>query len=260
MFPRATGPWAADLWSADAQPAVFEEEINFEAVAALRPDLILAVNPGVEEDEYAALSKIAPVVTHPAAYKNFNTPWAEQVKTIGLAIGKSNEANALIAEHQAALDQVKADHPEFAGQSATIACFYGKDPCAYVSGDATNRFLEDIGFDHPDEVDEHAGTADYAEYSAENMDQLDFDTTVWLVGTSGPDARSAIEALPLYKTMRLATEGRSVFIEEQAKSLDNAISVSSPLSQRYLIEHFVPMLAAAVDGNPSTPIPAYRAE
>ena len=258
IFDKATGPWAADLWSADADPEVFgKDEINAEAVAALHPDLILAVNPGLEEDEYTALAKIAPVVTHPAAYKNYNTPWAEQVATIGKAVGKVDEAKAIVDEHQARLAQVPIDHPEFVGKSATIACFYGQDPCAYVSQDATNRFLTDIGFDHPDSIDQHAGTSDYAEYSAENMDQLDLDVTVWLVGTSGPDARRLIEGLPLYKTMRLQTEGRSVFIEENAQALDNAISVSSPLSQRYLIDKFVPMLAAAVDGNPATSVPAF---
>ncbi|WP_258934713.1 ABC transporter substrate-binding protein [Nesterenkonia pannonica] len=42
-----------------------DEELDYEQIQAMEPDLILNVNSGYEEDEYNRLSEIAPTVSGP---------------------------------------------------------------------------------------------------------------------------------------------------------------------------------------------------
>ncbi|MCO5176859.1 MAG: hypothetical protein M9890_07825 [Thermomicrobiales bacterium] len=61
--------------------------------------------------------------------------------------------------------------------------------------------------------------------------------------------RDAIEKNPLYARLRVATEGRHVFVEGD---VDNAIAFNSPLSIAFTLEAIVPHLVAALDGDPTT--------
>ncbi|MGH8908254.1 MAG: ABC transporter substrate-binding protein [Egibacteraceae bacterium] len=65
--PYATWPWATDLLG-DAEPAVLRGELNFERIAGLRPDLILAIYSAITQDEYDTLSQIAPTVAQSGEY------------------------------------------------------------------------------------------------------------------------------------------------------------------------------------------------
>ena len=56
-----------------------------EAMAALRPDVILAPYEGFEGSVYEDLSGIAPTVAYPG--EPWTTPWREQTRMIGAALG-----------------------------------------------------------------------------------------------------------------------------------------------------------------------------
>jgi iron complex transport system substrate-binding protein len=64
--PHATWPWAQDELG-DAEPTVLSQTdgLQYEAIAALDPDLILGLNAGLDEESYERLSEIAPTVAHP---------------------------------------------------------------------------------------------------------------------------------------------------------------------------------------------------
>ncbi len=65
--PYATWPWAQDELG-DAQPEVLTGEgINFERVAGLRPDLIVALSALLDREQYDTLAKIAPTLVEPAS-------------------------------------------------------------------------------------------------------------------------------------------------------------------------------------------------
>jgi len=90
--PSAVWPWAADEMEAlgDARPEVVPggPEIAFEAIADLRPDLILAVYSGLTAAEHETLSQIAPTVAPPAGFVDYGVPWDEQTEIIGRAVGR----------------------------------------------------------------------------------------------------------------------------------------------------------------------------
>jgi iron complex transport system substrate-binding protein len=69
--------------------------INFDAVAQTTPDVILAAYSGLTQEDYDKLSKIAPVVAYPEVA--YGTPWQDTTAMIGEALGKSGEAQELVA-------------------------------------------------------------------------------------------------------------------------------------------------------------------
>jgi iron complex transport system substrate-binding protein len=80
--PFATFPWAREALG-DAKPEVLKMpfgQLDFEAIAALRPDLIVATHSGIKQEEYERLSRIAPVVAQPNPYPDFAVPWQEQTR------------------------------------------------------------------------------------------------------------------------------------------------------------------------------------
>lgn len=75
-------PWvAARLTELDAQtPPLYDEGdgIDFEAVAASAPDVILAAYSGLTQTDYDMLSKVAPVVAYPDA--PWSTDWRDMIR------------------------------------------------------------------------------------------------------------------------------------------------------------------------------------
>jgi iron complex transport system substrate-binding protein len=60
--------------------------------------------------------------------------------------------------------------------------------------------------------------------------------------------------MPLFQNTRLYKEGRSIWLDDGHGTFSGALSFQSPLSITYLLDALPPMLAAAVDGDPNTPV------
>ncbi|MGY1603704.1 iron-siderophore ABC transporter substrate-binding protein [Geodermatophilus sp. SYSU D00815] len=235
-------PWA-DEAAGDAEPVVMPRaEVDFEAVAAAEPDLIMAVTAGLTEDEYDTLSGIAPTVVQPADHVAFGTPWQEQTRITGQALGQEERAEELIGEVEALFDEARAAHPQLEGASLTLSgpAFEGEYPF-HASDDTRTRFFVDLGMTVSAELDEIAGDQFFGTVSREQADLLDADVIVWQSGA--PEERAGIESDPVLAAIPAVAEGRSVFIEG---SDYDALQFSSALSLPYLLENFVPKLAAAL--------------
>jgi iron complex transport system substrate-binding protein len=124
--PGAVWPWAQDeLGDAPIPQLVGDTSaVNFEQIAALESDLILAVYSGLSAEEYATLSAIAPTAAQPDEYVDWGVPWEEQTRTIGTAVGRAAEADALVEEVEARFDTASTAHPEFAGSVGVVATPY----------------------------------------------------------------------------------------------------------------------------------------
>ena len=61
------------------KPALFDETdgIPLEAINATEPEVILAAYSGLTEEDYKALSEIAPTVAYPTVA--WGTPWREMI-------------------------------------------------------------------------------------------------------------------------------------------------------------------------------------
>lgn len=252
--PGAVWPWAQDeLEALGAEPPEVLGDataINFEAIAVQRPDLILAVYGGVTDDEYDQLAAIAPTVAQPDGYIDFGVPWDEQTRIVGRAVGLAEEADAVVQEVEDQVAVARGAHPEFEGASAAAGTPY-EGIYVYGPQDVRGRFLTDLGFVLPAELAEIAGDEYGGELSMEHVDLLDVEAMIWLdVPADRRDDGGA-----LYDSLGLRDEGREVFIDSFGSELGGATSFVSVLSMPFLLDGLVPMLAAAVDGDPSTEVP-----
>jgi iron complex transport system substrate-binding protein len=93
----------------------------------------------------------------------------------------------------------------------------------------------------PRQLDDLAGDSFYGTVSRERADLLDADVLLFQAGSA--EGRASIEADPILSALPVVAEGRSLFIDGSAY---DAIQFSSALSLPYLLESFVPELAAVV--------------
>ncbi len=240
-------PWAQEALGGTQPEVIGVEQINFEAVAAQRPDVIIAINTGMTEGDYEKLSRIAPTVAQSGDYVDFGMPWDEQTTTIGRALGREPEAEKVVAGIRARFARAREEHPELAGASAVLA-YGGPDGYgAYTSQDTRSRFLTDLGLKLPAEIDRIAGDSFFTELSQERFRLIDRDLVVMF----GP--QQEIESDKVFGRLEAIEQDRVVYLD-LGDQFAGALGFASPLSLPYLLDEAVPQLAAAVDGDRATKV------
>ena len=252
--PRATWTWAQDELG-DAKPAVLSSsELNFEQIAALRPDLILSTYSGITDKEYGRLSKIAPTVAQPGEFVDFGVPWQEQTRIIGRALGRQQRAEQVVEQLEARFAKTRAAHPEFRQATAAFAYnFEGKSGSfgAYGAQDPRVRFMTALGFDTDERIDKLAADRFFTPISGERLRLLDQDVLI-IIGPT-PDRRRAIEQNKLYGRLSVVRKGAVIYLD-MFDEISGAVSFNSPLSLPFAIDELVPRLVAAVDADPATKV------
>lgn len=255
-YPYGTWPWAADELG-DARPEVMprnEDRINFEKVASLRPDLVIGQYTGMTESDYALLSQIAPTVAQSAQFPDYGMPWEETTRVIGRALGRAERAEDLIDGVKNRFAAAQAAHPQFQGLTSVVVEQF--EPGTYVvrgPSDPRTRFLLSLGFVLPDEITQLTGDKAEAGISAEQIGLVDQDLVVWNVGFT-PELPATLASDPLYQALAVAREGRDVFLAN--KVMSGALTWSTVLSVPLAIDQLIPMIVAAVDGDPATEVPS----
>lgn len=247
--PNAVWPWSQPALGG-ATPIVLTMpfgELNYETIAALAPDLIVATHSGITEDEYTTLSQIAPTLAQTGDVPDFGMPWQAQTKLIGQALGRAEQAEQLVAGVEAQIAAAAAANPQL--QGATVAWASPAEGGAFwVVGPTTPplRFLTALGMSYPNAVAEFVGTADSQQLSAERLDLIDTDVLIFYAGTAL--AREAIESNPLYQQLNATQQGRVIFFEGN-DPIYGALSYSTVASLPYALERLVPLLLTARTGN-----------
>ena len=241
--PGGLWPWAAASPAADASTTVLQSDsLNFELIAELDPDVIIAMVSEIEQAEYDTLTEIAPVVAQTDDYVQYGTPWDEVQLTIGKALGLEAEAQAVVDDVKAQLAAAAAAHPDWAGQTANFVV-PSTDGSWYAYNDQDNRgrLLTELGFVIPQPILDLAGELFYAQGSGEQLGLVDADLLVY--NTFVATDREVVEGLPLWAGIPAVADGRSLFVDEQ---LAGAMSFSTTLSIPYAIEGLVPEIQATL--------------
>jgi iron complex transport system substrate-binding protein len=225
-------------------------EIPFEQVAALEPDLILCVMSGVKKADYAKLSAIAPTVAQPVDYEDWAVPYPAHTQLIGAALGQPDKAKQLVDELDAAFADVRSRNPTLVGARAVCAELWGSDFAVLGTGAPRTHFLTDVGMTLGP-LAELAGKGYNAPVSAEKVDLLDqLDLVVWT--TEHTDVDKLLQH-QLVRTLRTTKQGRYVLAANGGNDdLLYSMDWGTILSNRWAIEHAVPRLVRAVDGDPAT--------
>lgn len=240
-------PWVSgrlDELGAEVPPLFDEGDgIDFEAVAATRPDIILAAYSGLSQSDYDTLSKIAPVV--PFTDGPWSTGWREMIRLNSAGLGMSAEGDALIARIEDQIAGVVAGHPEIAGKSAMFVTHLDIRDLSvirfYSANDPRVRFLEDLGLRSPQAVQEATLPGHYnGEMSAEKIDSFaDVDI---LVTYGGPALLSRVKSNLLTSRMKTVENGAVVLLGNDPVG---TAANPTPLSIPWVLDDYVSQLADA---------------
>lgn len=240
--------WSADAIVGDGPTLLPTTEIDFEQVASLEPDLILAMYSSITEEEFDTLSQIAPTVAQPADHADYTAPWEEYTRLAGAALGLGDEAEQLIAETEDVFAAARDAHPELSGLAGVAGYDFGADALGvYASGDPRSRMLTSLGLETPAAIDDLADGEFYAALSLERITVLDEADVVLWCGTAEP----FVTAQAVYQGLDLVAEGRDLYLDCN-DPVGVAMSYSSVLSLPFAIDELAPQLAAAADGDPAT--------
>jgi len=239
-WPVGVGPWAQPKLNG-AKPTVLKgPEINFDAVAALRPDLVTFTKSDNVKATWDQLEKLAPTLSGPKGTQPYGTTLKDQTVMIAEALGRKAEGEKLVADNDKALAGAKAANPDFAGKSVVVAAAFGGQYGAYTRGDGRVQFMEAIGFQNSAKIEALKPQNFYAEISKERVALLDADLTV----VFGIGAGSELKKDTVLNSIPSAKAGRLLIIDDA--DLVNAFSTNSVLSTPYTLEKFVPMVKDAL--------------
>jgi iron complex transport system substrate-binding protein len=193
--------------------------IPVEQIAALRPDLIVATNAGLDKDTYNKLTAIAPTIAQ-SGQDAFFEPWKDQASVIGQAVFKHDEMQSLVTAVEEKFAAVRTNNPQFVGKQVLLA--EGR----LVNGEVKpvtppwrSDFLTAMGLTI-------AGDADEA------------DVLIWT--TESDEEQTAVLADP---AVAERDPKRNVFT---GKELAGAIAYASPLSYPVVADRLPGLIASAL--------------
>ena len=247
--PYGVWPWAQDELG-DATPELLQMpfgELNYELLASLDPDLLVATHSGITEDEYELLSQIAPTLAQPAEYPDFGVPWQVQTELIGRALGRETVAGELVTDVEAQIEAAREAHDGFGGATVAWVTPAAEAGQYWVVGENTPplRFLASLGLSYDPALSEVVGDLDSAQISSERLDLLDVDLLIVRAATEAE--QDALENDPLFSGLDVMQDGRTIFFVGPANPLYGALSFSTVLSLPYALERLVPQIEAALD-------------
>ncbi|MBT0772522.1 iron-siderophore ABC transporter substrate-binding protein [Kineosporia sp. J2-2] len=220
------------------------EELDVEAIVELEPDLILAPWSGVTQEQYDVLKDIAPTVAYPEL--PWTITWDEQIRTIGRAMGQTDDAEQLITGIEKQLSESARDEYE----DITFSYVYNTGPGTlgvFYPGEQRVAMVSALGLTVDPVVDtlgewEVEGT-DSAAIGLENADKLK-DSDLIFTFYSDEANREEIEAQKLYQQIPAIARGSVVAPTEQP--FVTASSIINPLTVPWTLERFTPLIDEAV--------------
>lgn len=220
------------------------DSVPIDEIAKAAPDIILATNYSLTQDQYDKLSKIAPVVAYPGAA--WTTTWQQALALDGQALGLTEEATRVADRAQQAIDEAKAANPELAGKTFIWGALSAADLSSvsfYTPEDGRPRFLTELGMRNAAIIERLSKKGQfYGTVSAERSADLDSD--LFLSYVEKPAEKATYEGDRLIGQIPAIKAGHLAVFLGDATGL--AVSVPTPLSIPYLVDHAVPTIVAAL--------------
>jgi iron complex transport system substrate-binding protein len=166
---------------------------NLEAIAAVRPDLIVH---SYQDDQITQLNEIAPTVL----YEFYGTKgsWQESLSRLGAALGREPQAAAAIAAYEGAVASGRSRLSDLISRAGRVSIVYpnyqgrGSD-YVYAAEHSVSRPVADLGFKVTGiEKITKVELDGYAEISTELLSDLDTDTILTLGPVNWKQTSSAV--------------------------------------------------------------------
>jgi iron complex transport system substrate-binding protein len=238
--PFAVWPWAQPKLGG-AQPAVLnlDNGIQVDQIAGLKPDLIVAINAGLDADTYQRLSAIAPTLAQSDGDAFFE-PWKDQATAVGQAVFKADQMRSLIDGVDKQFAAVAQKNPQWTGKKALLmqGALWQGTVVATLAGWRTD-FLNQMGLVIADSIkpfgSDHRAVIPRDQIKAV-LDSAD--VVIWT--TESPDDQKALLADPEVAASLATAQNRHIFT---TKDQAGAIAFASPLSYPLIAEQLPPLIA-----------------
>lgn len=229
-----------------AEPELLDassDDLPFEDILNLEPDVILAVNSGVTDEQYSRLSDIAPTVAYPG--EAWQTSWEDQTTTVGQALGRGDEAEQLVEDTNQLIADAKDEHPEFDGKTIAFASGTSTDGLnTYLATDSRVTLLEQLGFSIAPSVPT-SGESFSVPVSKENWSSIDSDVLVsWYLSE---DIQEELESDAGFA--RIPAVERGGYVPLVDPPMVYATSAISVLSLPWMLDNYLPLLQSAAQGD-----------
>jgi iron complex transport system substrate-binding protein len=237
--PLAVWPWAQPNLGG-AQPVVLnlDNGIPIDQIAGLKPDLIVAINAGVDADTYQKLSAIAPTVAQSDGDAFFE-PWKEQATAVGQAVFQADQMKSLIAAVDQKFAAVGQKNPQWQGKKALLmeGTLWQGTVVATLAGWRTD-FLNQMGLVIADSIRPFGG--DYRTVIPRDQIKAVLDSADVIIWTTeSPDDQKALLTDPEVAASLATAQNRHIFT---TKDQAGAIAFSSPLSYPLVADQLPPLI------------------
>lgn len=239
-------PWVAEeLDELGAETPVIltddGEAPPYEELVEAAPDVILAPYSGITEEQFELLSEIAPTVAY--ADEAWTTPWRDVVTTVGTALGRADEAEAVLAGLDAELAAQAEAHPELEGLTVAAVWDVAGTFYVYTPEDSRVEFLSALGLDDAPVVAELANgdSPFFYTLSHEQLDRLESDVVISYHDTQA-EADAFLASAPIRAIPAVA---RGQVAQVVGTELIAAVSPPTALSLTYGLDELVSALSAA---------------
>lgn len=206
---------------------------NLEAIAAQRPDLILA-SASLSQDQYNILSKIAPTVV-PISPGMVSDGWITLARVYANALNKSAEMDIIlnnIAEREENLKAAITTHVPEGKRTAALARWMPQGPIVMSSQIFASDVLASTGFVINDAGVIKEGRPHSSPLSLENLSKVDSD---WLflatLNSEGKDALNAAKSSPSFSRLNVVKENKVITVNGQLWT-----SAAGPLAAHAILD------------------------
>lgn len=207
----AVQSWTGDPWydhiaedMKDVEVVGVESQVNVEAIAALKPDLIIG-NKMRQENIYEQLSAIAPTVFA----EDLRGNWKNNFELYAKAVNKEEKGNEVLAAYDKRIEDLKAKLGDKVNTEISMVRFMAGDVRIYHKDSFSGVILEQIGFARP----ESQNMDDFAEkgVTQERIPAMDGDILFYFTYDEGDGKANEVEKEwienPLFKNLEVAKKG-----------------------------------------------------
>ena len=234
--PFGVWPWAQPKLGS-AKPVVLnlDNGIQVSQISALKPDLIVATDAGLDQDTYQKLAAIAPTLAQSDGDAFFE-PWKDQAKAIGQAVFQFGQIDSLISGVDKGFAGVADKYQQFKNKRVLLLQGRLHDDNVVATTGWQTDFLTQMGLAIPESL---AGLAVDQQRAFIPRDKIksvlgDAELLIWM--TESDKDQADLLAKPDVAEHR----SRSVFT---TKDLAGAIAYASPLSYPLVADQLPALIA-----------------
>lgn len=237
-------PWQTALYPAGlAKVEVPVTDLNYESLAALEPDLIVATTYwGLDEGSYKRLSMLAPVV-HYDTGTNADS-WQDYSRKIAAAIGRPEAADLAIGKAEDAIAKARAAYPQVQGKTFNAIISPDNEGVYILCSESDNlaRVTHDLGLVLSAYAQTVPCDGGKGQVSWDNIANLDANL-LWVI-PDDVEQLSVLEAQPLWKRLD-AVQRDALVIVPKTTGVPYALAFPSPLSIAWSVDQLAPLFGDA---------------